>query len=81
MTWPNIIKNKKNNILFNIRKLDQKHISALKEELNCHWKILESKEDANDLYQLFHSKLENAINKFTEKKTVKISYKKIIKEL
>ena len=80
MTWPNIIKNKKNNISFNVKKLDQKHVSALQDELKCDWQILEMTEDANDTYQLFHSKLENAINKFTEEKTVKISYKKIIKE-
>ena len=80
MTWPNIIKNKNNHITFNVKKFDQKHVSALQEELRQDWQILEMTEDANDAYQLFHSRLENVINKFTEEKTVKISYKKIVKE-
>ena len=63
-----------------MKKLDQKHVSALQDELTCDWQILETTENANDAYQLFHSKLESTINKYTEEKTVKISYKKIIRE-
>ena len=80
MTWPNIIKNKRNHITFNVKKFDQKHVSALQDYLRHDWQILEMIEDANDAYQLFHSRLENSINKFTEEKTVKISYKKIVKQ-
>ena len=80
MTWPNIIKNKNNHITFNVKKFDHKHVSALQDYLRHDWQILEMIEDANDAYQLFHSRLENSINKFTEEKTVKISYKKIVKQ-
>ena len=81
MTWPNIIKNKNNHITFNVKKFDHKHVSALQDYLRHDWQILETIEDANDAYQLFHSRLENLINKFTEEKTVKISYKKLSNNL
>ena len=80
ITWPNIIKNKKTNLTFEMKKLDKKSLPEIKKELSCNWDQLLIGKEVNKSYQLFHSKLTQTLDKFTEIKKIKIPYKKIIKE-
>ena len=58
----------------------KKSIPAIKCDLDIDWSELENETDVNSAYQLFHTHLISTINKYTEHKTVRIPYKKIIKE-
>ena len=80
MTWPNIIKNKKDSISFETSKLVKNCMSNIKEELTGNWTPIVNEPDVNKSYQLFHDRLSNALKKYTEDKVVQIPYKKIIKE-
>ena len=80
ITWPNIIKNKKNSLTFDTKKLDENFLPDIKNELTINWNQFLLGKDVNESYQLFHTKLTSTLNKFTEEKKIKIPYKKIIKE-
>ena len=80
LTWLNVIKNKKNRITFESNKLQENSLPKIKEDLTCNWDQLSAANSVNENYNIFNDQLVNTINKYTEVKTIKIPYKKIIKE-
>ena len=75
ITWPNTIKNKKNHLSFEVKKLDENFLPDIKNELSGNWNRILTGKDANESYQLFHTKFSQTLDKFTEEKKIRIPYK------
>ena len=80
LTWRNIIKQKKNCITFQTKKMQKDSMHKIRSDLDCNWELLNATNNVNQCYDIFNEQLNSVINKYVEEKTVKISYKKIIKE-
>ena len=78
--WSNVIKNKKTSITTLVKKIHDKLLPNIAEDLNCDWNILNKINDVNKSYQLLYSKLTNVLNKYMEEKIIRISYKRLIRE-
>ena len=80
MSWPDVIRNKKDFITININRIDEKNYNSINTDLEIDWDSYLCNATANESFQLFHNKLLETLDQYVENKTVKLSYKKVIKE-
>ena len=80
MTIPNLLKKKNDYTEFVSHKIDNKHLNQIIETLNLDWTSYLDKCDTEKAFHLFHSKVSQTLESYTEEKLIKISNKCIIKE-
>ena len=78
--WSKVIKNKKSSINTKVKKLDEKLLPKIIEELKCDWNILHKTDNINESYQLLHLRITDVLDKYIEEKDIRISYKKLFRE-
>ena len=80
MTLTDMLKNKNDYTEFVSRKIDSKHINQIVDTLNIDWTTHLGNFDTEKSFKLFHDKVNQTLESFTEEKLIKISNKRIIKE-